>query len=261
VTSAPVVPKPAATVVLIRDDPSPPPGRTPLQVFLQRRVAGMAFAGGMTVFPGGSVDYGDHTDADRWEGPEPQWWAERFGLPPDEAAALVAAAVRETYEECGVLLADSSDVDARARDDLAARRRTLPQVLAEAGLVLRADLLMPWSRWVTPESEPRRYDTAFFVARLPDGQEADARTTEAIEATWWSPDDALAGGRSGELRLSPPTQHTLTEIAPFPDVDAVLDAARSREVRTYRPVLARDGGRLVVTDPGLPELRYDLGPA
>jgi 8-oxo-dGTP pyrophosphatase MutT (NUDIX family) len=260
-STSPPAARPAATVLLLRDAP----GGGSLQVFLQRRVAGMAFAGGMTVFPGGGVDSGDRPDAERWQGPGPEWWAERFGFPPDEAAALVAAAVRETYEECGVLLADSvsgsSSVGAAARDDLAARRRTLPQVLAEAGLVLRADLLMPWSRWVTPESEPRRYDTAFFVARLPDGQEADARTTEAVEATWWSPDDALAGGRRGELRLLPPTQHTLTEIAPFPDVAAVLDAAVSRVVRTHRPVLARDGGRLVVTDPDLPDLRYDLGPA
>jgi 8-oxo-dGTP pyrophosphatase MutT (NUDIX family) len=257
VPTSPPAARPAATVLLLRDAP----GGGPLQVFLQRRVAGMAFAGGMTVFPGGGVDSGDRPDVERWQGPGPQWWAERFGFPPDEAAALVTAAVRETYEECGVLLAGSSSVDAAARDDLAARRRTLPQVLAEAGLVLRADLLMPWSRWVTPDSEPRRYDTAFFVARLPDGQEADARTTEAVEATWWSPDDALEGGRRGELRLLPPTQHTLTEIAPFPDVAAVLDAARSRVVRMHRPVLARHGGRLVVTDPDLPDLRYDLGPA
>jgi 8-oxo-dGTP pyrophosphatase MutT (NUDIX family) len=244
-------------VLLLRDAP----GGGPLQVFLQRRVAGMAFAGGMTVFPGGGVDSGDRPDPARWRGPDPSWWAQRFGFSSDDAAALVVAAVRETYEECGVLLAEGGPVDPTARDDLVGRHRTLPQVLAEAGLDLRADLLLPWSRWVTPDSEPRRYDTAFFVARLPDGQDADARTTEAVEATWWSPDDALAGGRRGELRLLPPTEHTLAEIAPFPDVAAVLDAARSRVVRTYRPVLARDGGRLVVTDPGLPGLRFDLGPA
>ena len=82
VTSAPVVPKPAATVVLIRDDPAPPPGRTALQVFLQRRVAGMAFAGGMTVFPGGSVDPSDHVDVPRWIGPDPMTWGERSATRP-----------------------------------------------------------------------------------------------------------------------------------------------------------------------------------
>ena len=109
-TSAPVVPKPAATVVLIRDDPAPPLGRTPLQVFLQRRVVGMAFAGGMTVFPGGGVDPADHLDVAGWIGPGPSAWGERLGHPPELAAALVKAAVRETYEECGVLLAGDGPV-------------------------------------------------------------------------------------------------------------------------------------------------------
>jgi 8-oxo-dGTP pyrophosphatase MutT (NUDIX family) len=244
-------------VLLVRDAP----GGGPLQVFLQRRVAGMAFAGGMTVFPGGGVDPGDRPDPGRWRGPEPGWWAERFGCSPDEAGALVVAAVRETFEESGVLLAEPGRVESTARDDLTARRRTLPEVLAAAGLDLRADLLLPWARWVTPEAEPRRYDAAFFVARLPEGQEADARTTEAVEATWWTPQAALDGAARGELRLLPPTEHTLAEIAAFADVAAVLAAARTRPVLTHRPVLARDGARLVVTVPERPDLRYDLGPA
>jgi 8-oxo-dGTP pyrophosphatase MutT (NUDIX family) len=248
------VARPAATVLLLRD------GAAGLQVFLQRRVRGMAFAGGMTVFPGGGVDAGDRSDALTWQGPDRQWWAQRFGYPVDDAGAVVVAAVRETFEECGVLLAGPGGVDARARDDLVARRRTLPEVLTSAGLALRADLLAPWTRWVTPEAEPRRYDTAFFVARLPDGQEADARTTEAVEATWWSPAEALAGAERGLLRLMPPTRHTLAEMAAYPDVAAVADAARSRPVRTHRPVLSRDGGRVVVTEPDS-DLRFDFGPA
>ena len=119
-------------------------------------------------------------------------------------------------------------VDPQARDDLLARRRTLGDVLGAAGLPLRADLLAPWVRWVTPEAEPRRYDTAFFVAVVPDGQDADARTTEAVEATWWYPAEALDGAQRGELRLMPPTLHTLQEIAGHADVAAVLAAARVR---------------------------------
>ena len=257
----PPVPRTAATVVLLRDAPAD----GVLQVFLQRRVTGMAFAGGMTVFPGGGVDAGDRPDPTLWRGPEPAWWAQRFGCAPEVAAALVTAAVRETYEECGVLLAGmegaAGGLPETARDDLVARRRTLPDVLAAAGLSLRADLLAPWSRWVTPEAEPRRYDAAFFVAGVPDGQEADARTTEAVEATWWSLRAALAAGERGELRLMPPTRHTLEEIAAYPDTAAVLEAARSRAVRTHLPVLTRDGGRVVVTVPGSPELRFDLGSA
>ena len=88
-------------------------------------------------------------------------------------------------------------VDAEARDDLLARRRTLGDVLGAVGLPLRADLLAPWVRWITPEAEPRRYDTAFFVAVVPDGQEADARTTEAVEAVWWYP-----GGGAGRAHAA-----------------------------------------------------------
>jgi 8-oxo-dGTP pyrophosphatase MutT (NUDIX family) len=250
--------RPAATVVLLRDAPGP--GSGSLQVFLQRRVAGMAFAGGMTVFPGGGVDTGDRVDPDLWQGPDAQWWARRFGCDPDEAGALVVAAVRETFEECGVLLAGSGDpADPQARDDLVARRRTLGDVLGAAGLPLRADLLVPWARWVTPEAEPRRYDTAFFVAAVPDGQEADARTTEAVEATWWYPADALDAARRGELRLMPPTQHTLEEMAEHADVASVLAAAQSRVVQVHRPVIERDGRRVVVTVPGDPSMQFDVG--
>jgi 8-oxo-dGTP pyrophosphatase MutT (NUDIX family) len=227
-------------------------------------VARMAFAGGMTVFPGGGVDAGDRLDPALWRGPDPAWWAQRFGCTREVAGALVVAAVRETFEECGVLLAGVGDVEAiggAARDDLVARRRTLPAVLAAAGLPLRADLLAPWSRWVTPEAEPRRYDTAFFVAQVPPGQEADARTTEAVEASWWGPTAALEAARRGELQLLPPTRYTLEEVAAYADTAAVLAAARSRNVRTHRPVLSRADGRVVVTVPGTPELRFDLGPA
>jgi len=217
------------------------------------------------VFPGGGVDAGDRPAPALWRGPDPAWWGQRFGCPAEVGGALVAAAVRETFEECGVLLAgpgaggEVRDISETARDDLVARRRTLPDVLAAAGLPLRADLLAPWSRWVTPEAEPRRYDAAFFVARVPQGQEADARTTEAVEATWWRFDEALERGQRGDLRLMPPTRHTLEEIAAFPDTASVLEAARSRPVRIHLPVLSRDGGRVVVTVPGSPELRFDLG--
>jgi 8-oxo-dGTP pyrophosphatase MutT (NUDIX family) len=250
-------------VVLLRDAPARGPGGAALQVFLQRRVAGMAFAGGMTVFPGGGVDTGDRLDPVLWWGPDPDWWARQFGCTPADAGRLVVAAVRETFEECGVLLAGpdgtpSTAVGPSARGDLLARLRTLGDVLHAADLPVRADLLAPWARWVTPDAEPRRYDTAFFVAAVPPGQEADARTTEAVEATWWHPADALAGAHRGELRLMPPTRHTLEEIAEHPEVAVVLAAARARVVQVHRPVLHRDGRRVVVTVPGDPELRYDV---
>lgn len=231
----PVLPRPAATVLLLRDDPD---GR--LQVFLQRRVKGMAFAGGMTVFPGGGVDASDRAGI-VWEGPEPAWWAERLGCDVDEAAGFVLAAVRETFEECGVLLADGAAVDsatlAQARDDVAQRRRPFGDVLAGLGLRVRADLLHPWARWITPVVQPRRYDTAFFTAIVPPGQEADAQTTEAVEATWWTPDAALEAFRDGEIGLMRPTRTILTDIAAFPDAAALHAAAPTGAISSILPMV------------------------
>jgi 8-oxo-dGTP pyrophosphatase MutT (NUDIX family) len=250
-TSAPVIPRPAATVLLVRDHLRPGPGRPPLQVFLQQRVTGMAFAAGMTVFPGGGVDTSDRPDPDHWAGPEPRWWAERLGVDVELAGALVQAAVRETFEECGVLLAGPgvpADLQGQ-RADVVARRRSFAEVLATAGLVLRADLLHAWARWITPVGSARRYDTAFFVAQVPDGQEADAHTTEAVRALWWHPSEALERWQDGGMLLMPPTVRTLQEIAELDESAAVLAAAREREIRPIVPTLRRDGDRMVTVLP------------
>ena len=259
------MPRPAATVLLVRDHPDPAPGHNPLQVFLQRRVAGMAFAGGMTVFPGGGVDAADVADPDTWSGPDPRWWAARLQHPPELAGALVQAAVRETFEECGVLLAGPAPLDPTgldptglpaARADLLARRRTLGQLLTARGLLLRTDLLRPWARWITPEAQPRRYDTAFFVALLPGGQQADAHTTEAVEATWWHPEAALEQWERGELQLMAPTIWNLRELAAQPDSAAVLAAAERRDVHPVTPRVVRRDGRRVVVLPGEPDVEF-----
>ena len=258
--SEPVVPRPAATVLLVRDAPAPPPGRTPLQVFLQRRVAEMAFASSMTVFPGGGVDAGDRAALPSWAGPDPTWWGERLACDTELAGALVQAAVRETFEECGVLLASPqlpADLQ-RHRSDLVARRQTLGQMLAETGLVLRADLLRPWARWITPPAVKRRYDTVFFVALVPEGQEADAHTTEAVEATWWYPAEALEHWQRGEIELMAPTLRTLQEIAEHPDSAAVLAAADERVVRPVTPEVRREGGKVVVVLPDDPDFQLDV---
>ena len=256
----PVEPRPAATVLLVRDSPE----RGELQVFLQRRVTGMAFAGGMTVFPGGSVSPDDVPDPARWRGPEPARFGSRLGQPEPLAAALVTAAVRETFEECGVLLASRRGAapgpvaDAAAwRADLEGRHVTLPALLDRHDMELRADLLVPWSRWITPAVNPRRYDTAFLVARVPDGQDADDATTEAVEARWWSPTDALAGHAAGELSLMAPTLHTLQDLARHTSAAAVLHAAARREISPVTPEIRREGRVAVITLPGDPDWRYE----
>ena len=124
-----------------------------------------------------------------------------------------------------MLLAGDGPVDLPrdVRADLVARRTTLTDVLGERPL--RADLLRAWSRWITPPSSPRRYDTAFLVAQLPAAQDADAHTTEAVEARWWHPAEALEHWDAGDLKLMLPTQTTLREIDEYPDCAAVLAAA------------------------------------
>lgn len=201
----------------------------------------MAFAGGMTTFPGGGVDPGDHLPVGSWTGPSPTAWAARFGCDAVLAAALVAAAVRETFEECGVLLAGPGPVPAAARDDLVARRATLAGVLDGAGLALRADLLRAWARWITPAEQPRRYDTAFLVAEVPAGQEADDRTTEAVDAGWWHPTAALDAAADREIMLMTPTRRTLQEIAAYADTAQVLAAAPLRTIGAVRPRLPTEG--------------------
>lgn len=234
-------PRDAVTVVLLRD------GDAGLEAFLLRRVKGMAFAGGMSVFPGGGVDQRDADTSVAWAGPPPSWWGSVFGVDPDLARAFVCGAVRELFEESGVLLAgaDASSVVADTRpfaswrQKLVDREVSLAQFLAAEGLVLRADLLRPWANWVTPYDEPRRYDTRFFVAALPEGQRADGATTEASDGAWQTPAEAVRDAQEGRRMLMPPTWRTLDEVAELGAVAAVM--AEERSVEKIIPKLVRDG--------------------
>jgi glyoxylase-like metal-dependent hydrolase (beta-lactamase superfamily II)/8-oxo-dGTP pyrophosphatase MutT (NUDIX family) len=238
------------------------------EVFLQRRVKAMKFAPSVTVFPGGGLDERDRVSSpERWHGPPPSWWAERFGCAEELAAALVCAAIRETFEECGVLLAGANDGAplgsipaelAAARAELVDHKVALPELLAEHNWVLRADMLRPWSNWITPEVEKRRYDTRFFVAEMPPGQRADARNTEVTEAGWHRPSDALAAWHAGDLQLLPPTWVTLEQLSVFSEVRAALAAGDERPITPLIPKVRRDGDRIQLHLPG--ELGYEDAP-
>ncbi|AKT52537.1 NUDIX hydrolase [Arsenicicoccus sp. oral taxon 190] len=223
-------PRYAATVQLVREartGGAPGGGSADgVEVFMLRRVASMAFAPRMMVFPGGGVDPRDADPAlvaDHWAGPSPARWAERMDCPEDVAQQLVVAAVREVFEECGVLLAgpDAGSVVADVRDAgwhadrvaLEARELSFTELLRRRGLVLRSDLLSYRAHWVTPEFEPRRYDTAFFAALLPTGQVPDDATSEADAAGWWRPADVLAGAADGSVLMLPPTIVAVEELA------------------------------------------------
>lgn len=229
----PAAARTAATVVLLR--PSP----TGLQVYALRRRATMVF-GGVYAFPGGSVDPADGPPDARPD------WPQRLGLPETQARAVVGAAVREVFEETGVLLADGGDApDEKDRLRLVRRETTLTQVLTRRGLRLRDDLLAPWSRWITPEFEPRRFDTYFFVVALPDGQQPRDVSGEADRTTWITPADALAGYADGTLTMLPPTVATLRDLAGYRLIDEITAASAGRDVT--RPVVPRieltpDGG-------------------
>src|SRR5258708_17483363 len=149
-------------------------------VYMLRRKSSMVFAPGAFVCPGGSVDARDADEQVAWAGPETAEWGRIFDAPPELACALVCAAVRETFEESGVVLAgpsaDTVVADTTGEDWEADRNRrrdrslSLAEMLGRRGLVLRSHLLRPWSRWITPGIEERRFDTRFFAAALPRGQ-------------------------------------------------------------------------------------------
>lgn len=215
----------AATVVLVRDSADG------IEVFLQRRVKQMAFAGGMTVFPGGGVDPRDaEADLD-WTGPDAAWWAQEFATDVPTAQKLVCAAVRETFEECGVLLATRAgdgSVDPAGygaqREHLVDKSLSLAAFLRTEGLTLRSDLLRPLAHWITPVIEKRRYDTRFFLAALPPGQNADDQTSEAEVARWVGAQAAIDAWAAGQHYLLPPTWAQLTHLAGFGTVAEALAA-------------------------------------
>lgn len=253
-----VTPRRAATVMLLRDDTR---GQGGPWVHMVRRRTSMAFAGGAYAYPGGGVDPRDDDHLVGWAGPSQDTWAGRLGLDTAaEAQAVVCAAVRETYEEAGVLLAgptadtvvsDTTGADWEAdREALVARELSFAAFLDGRGLVLRSDLLAAWARWITPAFEPRRYDTWFFVAALPAGQRTRNASTEADRTVWIRPGDATDGYDRGELLMMPPTVATLRALRPYGTAAEALEAANSQDLA---PVLAEarmKGDELVLSWPG-----------
>ena len=258
----PAEPRDAATVVLLR------PGSSGPEVYLLRRQTSMAFAGGMCVFPGGGVDPRDFdseltgeglVDRGLWAGPSPADWAARLGCDEPKALALVCAAVRETFEESGVLLAgaDASTVVADTTGDdweadrvaLESRELSLTAFLEKRSLVLRTDLLGAWSGWLTPIFEPRRYRTWFFVARLPEGQVTRDVSSESSSVTWTGALEAVEQVERREILMLPPTWLTCLEVGQHADPDAVLAASRERTVDMFMPEVVADGEQFILSTP------------
>jgi 8-oxo-dGTP pyrophosphatase MutT (NUDIX family) len=224
----------AATVVLLRDGPSG------LDTWLLTRVHAMVFAAGMSVFPGGRVEAGDAElpgVAAAGAGV-----ARRFKCAESLGRGLVGAAVRETFEETGLLLTRPPTIALDARADVEAGRLSFRDLLITRGLTVDGAALSPWARWITPAGEIRRYDTRFFVAALPEGAAPVNVTSESSAAGWFHVRTVLADEERGGAALLPPTLSVLRAVAEHETVADVLAAAGARDLTAVEPALLRVDG-------------------
>jgi len=212
-----------------------------------RRHARMAFGPGALVFPGGRVEPDDH---------DPAWAAHTLGwekVPAPERAPRISA-LRETFEESGILLARSSDgrwsVDpsaAETRGDIAGGRREFLDLVRTLGLTLDLEAAAPFARWITPAHMSKRFDTHFYVAHGPDAQLAAADGWETVEAEWIAPAEALRLGETGERKLMFPTRLNLQLLQQSRDAASAVAAARKRVIVPVQPRLERrETGDVVV---------------
>ena len=238
----------AATVILLRD-------RTegPYEVFLMRRHRNQAFMGGAHVFPGGRLDDADADPAlaaclGGFGAADAKRLLQETDLPEATALGLFVAAIRETFEEAGVLLARNAGgqvVDLSAQEtaarfssyrlELHEERLSLAELVRQEGLTFAPDLLIPYSHWITPEIESRRFDTRFFLASLPERQIPVHDRMELTESTWMTPAFALAEHGAGRITLMPPTLKTIEELLSFSNTAQLFAAARSQRICTILP--------------------------
>jgi len=247
---------PAATVVLL-DDADPP------RVLLLKRHRRSPFMANAYVFPGGRLDSRD-ASMPRVEGFDAEAFGARMrGLGEGAAArALLVCAVRETFEESGLLLArtaagawpgpEVAEVLPASRDALLDARVCFEDVLADHDLRIAAGDLVYFDHWITPPLEKRRFDTRFFLASTPPHQVSAHDQRETTESLWITPAEAITRHESGELGFAPPTYWVLRVMADLHHRDAIAMWARAREVPTILPTIAEDAGRLCVALPGDP---------
>ncbi|MFA5891297.1 MAG: NUDIX hydrolase [Actinomycetota bacterium] len=254
----PAVPRDSATVIVVRD------GASGLEVFMLERHLRSDFAGGAYVFPGGTLDVGDsspelaaHTDG--WSSAAAREMGE---ADEDRARALVLCAIRETFEEAGILLAHDGQgrpvrLDPAEADRWRAYRRALQagevdpaEGARRAGVRFAADALRFWARWITPTMSPRRYDTRFFVAVMPEGQVPLHDDIETTASAWVRPDDAVRRALAGEFSIIFPTRKILESLAEFSTAQEVFDAAVGRPAEPVLPlvVIENGEGRILMPD-------------
>jgi 8-oxo-dGTP pyrophosphatase MutT (NUDIX family) len=241
----PALPVPAATLLLVRDGP------TGLEVFMVKRHHKIDFMPGAMVFPGGKLDPGDSDPALRP-------LCAGVGDVSDEDLAMRVGAIREAFEECGVLLARAkgqrdvvdaarlTTLEARYRDALQDESVTLTEMITNENLELACDLLEHFAHWITPERVPRRYDTHFFLVAAPPDHVAAHDGTESVDSIWISPADAIEEEKAGRRTIIFPTMLNLMKLGRSKRSDDALAAARAASVVPVLPTMAkRDEGMVV----------------
>jgi 8-oxo-dGTP pyrophosphatase MutT (NUDIX family) len=250
----PVPAVPSATILLLRD------GGGDLEVFMVQRHHQVDFAMGALVFPGGKVDPADREPALR----------EKCAGPPqsDEELALSVAAIRETFEESGILLArlrPSGDlvpgeqlraIESRHRDALNRGETTLREIVDAEDLTLACDLLVRFAHWITPELAPKRFDTHFFLVAAPPDQVAIHDGGESVDSMWTAPSAALAEADAGRCTIVFPTRLNLMKLARSRRVEDALAAARASSIVTVMPRIEQTDAGPVLRIPA--EADYDL---
>jgi 8-oxo-dGTP pyrophosphatase MutT (NUDIX family) len=239
--------RPASTILLLRDSAGSD-GKGEIEVFMMVRHYEIDFNSGALVFPGGSVDAGDHDIAGHSE-----LYTGGEGL-EGEALGFRIAAIRETFEESGILLAkppgsatlvdakQAGEIEARNRAALCEGKTTFLKVLTDNGMLLTLDELVPYAHWITPEGMPKRFDTWFFLAAAPPEQAGAHDGKESTDSIWVSPREALAGGESGRFKLPFPTTRNLIKLGKHRTVRDALDDATGKPIVTVMPVMTRDNG-------------------
>ena len=244
VAPSPASPRPAATVIVARD------AGAEIEVLLAQRAPGLKFMANAHVFPGGALHAGDRAEAlSVWSQRAAHAWPGTDD--PELDRALAWTAVRETWEEVGLLLTTQPEADlSRVRELRRALHSgaALGEVLEQLALPLDLSALVPLIRWITPQSEPVRFDTRFYVARAPASQTLEPDGTETTAAIWCAPKRAIAESDQKMMILSPPTRRTLLEIADVTSVTELLERAQQQPAATVEPIMRIEpsGERLIV---------------
>jgi 8-oxo-dGTP pyrophosphatase MutT (NUDIX family) len=266
-----VIPKKAATIILLREKES-----KGLEVFLLKRHEKSSFMGGNFVYPGGRVDRNDGSleICSFCQEITPEEAYQIFGesIPPDESFAHWVAGIRELFEEAGVLLAYDQSGNPFILKNPAERERflnyrnllqkdklTICQLAQEENILLALDQLHYYAHWITPEARSERFDTRFFLARHPIGQEATYDQKETTVGIWLNPKEALEENLRGEVILSPPTLKTLEDLSRFKSIDEVFNSLRKKEIRPVLPILTKISGDPLIIFPWDPEYEIFQG--